>query len=58
MRDGGSEAHARAALWAWRWRLIAHRAEPFESDESVKLTTNAAMQRMVATGRRMMAPDP
>jgi hypothetical protein len=31
MRDGGSEAHVRAALWAWRWRVIAHRAEPHSS---------------------------
>lgn len=48
MQDSGSEGHVRAALWAGRWRLIAHWFEPFESGESVKLKTNVAMQRMVA----------
>jgi hypothetical protein len=48
MQDSGSDGHVRAALWAGRWRLIAHRIEPFESGKTVKLRTNAAMQRMVA----------
>jgi len=25
MRNSGSKGHVRAALWAGRWRLIAHR---------------------------------